>query len=143
MPPTPPASSDVRAWAQSKGLPVGDRGRIRSDVVAAYLAETAGRSGAASRRAAAKGDRTAGKASTASAAPVVPPRPEGPAGPRRPAAAAGRGPGPVAALQEKVEGLERQVGELLEALRTVNDRVDAMTQVQIRRRPSLRSRLSG
>jgi hypothetical protein len=33
-----PATSDVRAWARSKGIKVNERGRISADVVAKYEA---------------------------------------------------------------------------------------------------------
>jgi hypothetical protein len=49
----------------------------------------------------------------------------------------------VAALQERVAGLEEQVNALSGTLQAVQERLEAMTQVQIRRRPSLRRRLSG
>lgn len=37
--PTQPTPKAVRAWALSRGLPVGKRGRIPSDVTLAYLQE--------------------------------------------------------------------------------------------------------
>jgi hypothetical protein len=36
--PRPPAPGEVRAWARAEGYDVSDRGRVRGDVVAAYLA---------------------------------------------------------------------------------------------------------
>ncbi len=35
--PAPPTPGEVRAWAREHGYPVSDRGRVRSDLVAAYL----------------------------------------------------------------------------------------------------------
>lgn len=31
-----PSTSEVRTWAREQGLPVGDRGRLSPDLVAAY-----------------------------------------------------------------------------------------------------------
>lgn len=39
---TSPKSSDVRQWARSKGLEVGERGRLSPDVLAAYSAAHGG-----------------------------------------------------------------------------------------------------
>ena len=36
--PAPPTPAEVRAWAVANGWPVSDRGRIRAEVTAAYLA---------------------------------------------------------------------------------------------------------
>ena len=41
--PTQPTPKAVRAWALSRGLPVGKRGRIPSDVVLAYDLDQASR----------------------------------------------------------------------------------------------------
>jgi hypothetical protein len=38
LPPRSPTAAEVRAWARHHGLPVGDRGRLRPDVLAAYEA---------------------------------------------------------------------------------------------------------
>ena len=35
-----PDTAAVRAWAREQGLPVADRGRLRPEVIAAYLART-------------------------------------------------------------------------------------------------------
>ncbi|HVM29032.1 MAG TPA: hypothetical protein VM433_15345 [Mycobacteriales bacterium] len=39
-----PSTADVRAWARNRGVPVGDRGRLSPDLVAAYVAEKGGAS---------------------------------------------------------------------------------------------------
>jgi hypothetical protein len=39
---TSPKSSDVRQWARSKGIDVGERGRLSPDVLAAYSAAHGG-----------------------------------------------------------------------------------------------------
>lgn len=36
--PTPPSTAEIRAWAMRSGVPVAAKGRLRPDVVAAYLA---------------------------------------------------------------------------------------------------------
>ena len=41
--PTQPTPSAIRAWALERGLPVGKRGRIPSDVVLAYDLDQASR----------------------------------------------------------------------------------------------------
>lgn len=38
VPPKPPTTAEVRAWARAQGLPVSDRGRIRPEVWAAFEA---------------------------------------------------------------------------------------------------------
>lgn len=82
-------TADVRAWAKDQGLDVGDRGRIRTDVLLAYERATSSRRTAAKKRA----------AKTASALPT--------SAPER---------GDDSALERRVSDLESQVASLTERL---------------------------
>lgn len=99
-------TAEIRAWAQSHGYAVADRGRLPADVTVAYQAATT----TSKRRSPAK---KAASRSRATAAPRTASNGQKkPDGPKTAAGRAVQGSGHDDALVRRVRTLERQVAEL-------------------------------
>ena len=118
------ATGDVRVWAKSQGLQVGDRGRLPATVIEAYQAAAEVDAATSVRRPARKAPASARKDSAVAAdvsSPLVSlPDPAGRPSrdatdrPKRPASAAK--PPSLARVVDRVASLEAQVAALTERL---------------------------